>query len=723
MHRFRKEYSSFSQPQRVHHLLRFWIRTSLFSCLGLSFLIAFGMRFLNEDLFVALCSGRTTMAGLLAKPDQWSFTMPGKIWVDQSWLTHLVYYLSYLELHDLGPVLLKALLLILCMVVLYFRCRSLGAGLESSLAALVLGTLALAPFLEIRAENFGLLYFLVFAASLCAPEAWGRWRQVACLAILALWCNSHGSFMLGFALLGLRLLVELLFGSKLLNYLTSARIFQSVKNLPASFAESGRESDVRGWLTTWLLAIGVVAFLNPYGLANLTMPFHQLSASRMTSQSVDWIPLLKWDQFWRHGLLQPLDVKPFLFLLAFSAALVATGLTFRGVRQNLVGQFTSKPLPTVLMEILILSMLLIMVFRFRRMILFAAPAIVPCVALLIQMHLDALEKSLQGKSDLDRARTFQFVEAGLVTVCLLFLGDQFLTKTVIPYMPSNPMRYDRPVIGQLMSFDAYDMGAAQFMRDNGMRGRVLSSWTAAAFLLFTDPEVKVFMDARDQSFYSDRVIASYFSIMHCTPQDTPVTLMTLDSHRVSYVLLATNAADFTLATRLMETRRWACIYKDEEFILLARPDSERFGPLFRSSSLKGLHYRSEDKRLVSEAVMCQFFSGRMPHELLIRMENYVRRKPDPDLYSLITFVLNGKSPCLSSEARSFLTSELRHLTEMDYMVPAGATTIVRSMMLVAGLLERDDIGCHSGHKALTCARLRQRATEIQAELESEYRGY
>ena len=184
------------------------------------------------------------MAGLLAKPDQWSFTMPGKIWVDQSWLTHLIYYLSYLELHDLGPVLLKALLLALCLVVLYFRCRSLGAGLESTLAAIVLGTLALAPFLEIRAENFGLLYFLAFAASLCAPDTWGRWRQAACLAVMALWCNSHGSFMLGFALLGLRVLVELLSKSKLLAYLVPRWIFRAEKEPGAFVRQSIRYAEI-----------------------------------------------------------------------------------------------------------------------------------------------------------------------------------------------------------------------------------------------------------------------------------------------------------------------------------------------------------------------------------------------------------------------------------------------------------------------------------------------
>ena len=673
------------------------------------------------------------MAGLLAKPDRWSFTMPGKIWVDQSWLTHLMYYLSYSELHDLGPVLLKALLLALCLVVLYFRCRSLGAGLESSLAAIVLGTLALAPVLEIRAENFGVLYFLVFAASLCAPDTWGRWRQAACLAVMALWCNSHGSFMLGFALLGLRVLVEPLSKSKLLAYLVPRWTFRTEKDpalssdnqsgVPSSRVEYVDDSDVSGWLTTWLLSIAIMAFLNPYGPANFMMPFHQLSASRMTSQSADWIPLLNWDQLWSHGLFRPLDVKPFLFLIAFSGALAAAALTSGRIRETLGRRLTNKSLPAALIEVIIPLTLLIMAFRFRRMILFAAPALVPLVAVLIQAHLDALAKRLQDRGSLGRARTLQFLAAGVLTGCLLFLGDQFLAKTVVPYMPSNPMRHDRLVISQLMSFDAYDMGAAQFMKDNGIRGRVLCTWTAAAFLLFSDPEIKVFMDARDQSFYSDQVIGSYFSIMHSRPQDMPRTLKILDSHQVSLALLATNAADFDLATRLMETRQWACIYKDDEFLLLARSASEIFGPMFRSLSLRGLRYRSDDKRLVSEAVMSQFFSGKMPPELLVRLQDYVRRKPDPALYSLITVALNGRSPCLSSETRTFLTSELGRLTGMDYMVPAGATTVVRSLMLVAGLLEGDAIGCHSGNNAKTYTKLRLRAAKIQAELENEYRGY
>jgi len=241
--------------------------------------------------------------------------------------------------------------------------------------------------------------------------------------------------------------------------------------------------------------------------------------------------------------------------------------------------------------------------------------------------------------------------------------------------------------------------------------------------MFSDPEIKVFMDARDQSFYSDEIIELYFAIMNSKRQDIPRTLEVLDQHQVSYAVLATNVGDFDLATLLMETRKWVCIYKDNEFLVLARSDSERLGPMFQSSSLKGLRYRSDDTRLVSEAVRSQFLTEKMPPELLTRLQDYCRRKPDPDLYSLITLALNGKSPCLGSEARYFLMSEVQRLSRMDYMVAGGATSIVKSLMIVAGILEGDELRCHAGKNAQTYNKLRKGAARIYGELEDKYRGY
>jgi hypothetical protein len=714
-------------------VVRFWIRVSLFSCLGISFLIALGMRFLNEDLLVALCSGRDTLAGLLGNPDQWSFAMPGKIWVDQSWLTHLIYYLSYSMLDDLGPVLLKGMLLTLCLVVLYLRCRSLVAGVEATIAAVFLGTLALAPFLQIRAENFGVLYFLVFASLLTTPASWGRWRQAGCLVILAVWCNSHGSFLLGLVLLGLRVVVEILCCSKSLAALLSSHSFQANRSIalrngsragvPPSNVEDAHELDVVGWLVTWVVSVAIVAFFNPYGPANALLPFRQLSASRMTSQSADWIPLLDWNQFWQHGFLQPLDVTPFLLLLAITVGLVAAALVSSGIRERMSRRFTDKGRPEALMEVLIPLLLLVMAFRFRRMILFAAPALVPAVAMLIQANMEALTIWFEREGRSGRIRIMQLIAGGALTACCLFLGEQFSVKTVLPYMPSNPTRQDRPLIKQLMSFDAYALDVVRFMKDNKIKGRMLTSWTAGAFLLFSDSEIKVFMDARDQSFYSDEIIGLYFSIMKSRRENIPRTLEALDRYQVAYAVLATNVGDFDLATLLMETRRWVCIYKDDEFLLLARSDLEKLHPSSQSPSLNALKFRSDDTRLVSEAVRSQFMTGKVSPELLTWLQDYCRREPYPDLYSLITLALSGESRCLSPEARSFLMSEAQRLAKMDYMIAAGGTSIVKSLMIVSGILESDELRCRAGANAQTYSRLRKGAARIYAELEAKYRGY
>lgn len=694
-------------------MLKLWTRIALLLCLGLAAVSALGMRFVNEDLAVALCSGRDTVHGLLAKPDQWSFTMSGSVWVDQSWLSQLLYYLSYANLGDLGPVLIKVLLLAVCLGILSSRCRSLGAGLESSLIALTTGTLSLAPFLQIRAENFGLLWFLLFTACIVAPARWGRWRNLGCLGVLAIWANSHGSFMLGVALLGLRFFVTA--GCGLLG---SSLGPSGTRGHSGSEAQGTARGDAAAWLATFLVGIGLVALLNPYGTANLEMPFRQLSASPMTSRSADWVALLNWEQMWAKGFLQPLDVKPYLVFVA--ATLILAGLTAmnEGARKCLWRLCSRKGMPELTMEALIPLVLLVMALRFRRMIVFAGPALVPMAALLVQAQISAFS---EGRGE--PVRRLRFLAALLLTLCTVALAQQFYAKTVRPYLPGNPMRNDRPLVSQLMSFDAYNMDVAGFMADNHIEGRMLTTWTAAAFLRFHNRHVKVFMDARDQSFYSDEIIKTFFSLMNTQQGDVPRTLEILDRCGVSLIALTTTPTDFRLATLLMETRQWACMYKDDEFILLVRSDAERFAGMIRSAALDGLRYPSEDVKIASEAVLAQFHAGEMRPELIGKLIDLVHRKPDPDLYILIALAMNHGAPCLNAETWTFLAAEAKRLAGMDYMKPDGARTVVKSLVNVAGMLANDQATCRSEREGPRWAEVRDRAGRIYHQLEETYRGY
>lgn len=699
-------------------MLRIWIRISLLFCLGIAALSALGMRFVNEDLAIALCSGRDTAQGLLGKPDQWSFTMKDSIWVDQSWLSHLFYYGSYTVLEEFGPVLLKGLLLTALLVVLFTRCRGIGVGLDGSLAAVALGTLSLAPFLQIRAENFGLLYFLLFTMFVVGPATWGKWRHLGCLAVLVGWANSHGSFMLGVALLGLRFLVTLACLLRPAYARQDGRL--AATDRPAS--EPDRR-DALAWLMTFLAAFGVVGLLNPYGLSNLAMPFRQLSASPMTGQSADWVSLLNWDQIWLRSFLQPLDVRPYLFFVAVTLVLAVLAAVDGRVRRAFQRLFPGKGNPEIIMEGLIPLVLFIMVIRFRRMILFAGPALVPMAAALIQANVAAIGSYVNEKQDEGLRWRLPLMGALLLSICAAVLAQQFYEKTVRPYAPGNPMRYDRPLISQLMSFDTYNMGVARFMKDNNIDGRMLTSWTAAAFLRFNDPHVQVFMDARDQSFYSDDIIKNYFSVMNSKEEDMPRTLEVLDRYGVSVIVLATTPHDFRLATLLMETRKWVCIYKDDEFLLLVRADAERFAPMLRASELDGLRYPLPDVRLTSEAVLSQFSTGTMRPELLKRLVEYVHRHPSPDEYILITLAMNGNASCLNSETRAFLSAEAQRLAAMDFMVPAGALKVVKSLINVTGILANDQAACRPPGDGPQWATIRDRAGRIYQELEQKYRGY
>jgi len=128
--------------------------------------------------------------------------------------------------------------------------------------------------------------------------------------------------------------------------------------MPPSHVEGAHEIDVLGWLATWVVSVATVAFFNPYGPANAFLPFRQLSASRMTSQSADWIPLLS---------LESILAAWFPATIGRDALHPPFGDHSRAdrsdpcIRRNssrLSRPFTGKTGPEVLMEVLIPLLLL-----------------------------------------------------------------------------------------------------------------------------------------------------------------------------------------------------------------------------------------------------------------------------------------------------------------------------------------------------------------------------
>ena len=170
----------------------------------------------------------------------------------------------------------------------------------------------------------------------------------------------------------------------------------------------------------------------------------------------------------------------------------------------------------------------------------------------------------------------------------------------------------------------------------------------------------------------------------------------------------------------MSSKQWGCIYKDDWIFILAPKDSTRFSGAIRTGDLSSLRYDSEQTRIVSQAVLCFFEEGRIPGEMLKRLQDVVHRRPDPDLYTLIVGAMNGNSPCLSPGCKRYLQAEAAHLGKMDANVSGGVPFILGSLARVEQILERSELVCGSPASASEYAKIRREVEAKSASLLEKY---
>ena len=634
----------------------------LFLLLVQAFFIAICNKTSGPDLFLAFAAGAKILQVGPACPDTWSFTTFGKMWVDQGWLSHLILTLSLRTFGPTGPVAMKILLLAGCVGLLFVHLRKLRISTPIVLVTLCLATMAAGPFLAIRAENFGVFYFVLFLVTLSQADrnAWLKWGGLP--LVITIWSNSHGSFMLGLGLLAAKT------GIVLLRRLPGWRML--------SDGEQVTWRAVGAWTLVCFMCAMLAAVANPFGVENLLTPFRQLGSGLVTSHSADWLPLLSVEHMSR--LMGPGSVYGYLFfvlvvLCSFFLVLVSKEGTepARRASSGSTGQITEdrniepgapdslnkfsdkanydSPVtpeswrPDWIMEITIVLVMTFLAFRFRRFILFASFALVPIASttfsLLTVRLTAALTNRPKSQSHLRPAWTAVSVCALLLVIAATWFVYRF---SIIPYSRENPLRPgDRSLARDLMGYDTFSQPLISFLISNKVDGNVLAGWEIASFLLYEVPGVKVFMDPRDQSFYPEKVIRDFFTIMGVVDDARQRRFSLLDRYKVDTVVMTTDPYDFNLAKDLVRTRQWGCIYRDDHSVVLVRSDSIRFREMLAKSDFKDLRYPDPATRVRSEAFNSLLSSGKIRGELVRELKRIVVNSPLPDLYGLIVIGLNG----------------------------------------------------------------------------------
>jgi len=141
--------------------------------------------------------------GTLPRADIYSYTVPDRPWVAHEWLSEVLLYLVQQRLGYVGNVGLFGLLAMLTLLVVYATCRLRGVG-EPAAAMLMLWAAGIGMASANVRPQLLTTFLLAVCALLLTLYLRGQTRALwPYPALMALWVNLHGGYIIGLVLLGL----------------------------------------------------------------------------------------------------------------------------------------------------------------------------------------------------------------------------------------------------------------------------------------------------------------------------------------------------------------------------------------------------------------------------------------------------------------------------------------------------------------------------------------
>ena len=341
--------------------------------------------------------------------DTWSFTVHGMPRVAYEWggevLTALAYRLGGLRGMDVLLITLTSILTLLVYYFAWLRCRNSYAAFFSTFVLLPVALLCF----TLRPQLLGYIFLVITLISL---ERFRQGEQKTLWAlppIFLLWVNTHGSFALGFMVLGLYWL------SGLVDF-TSGGLY-AVRWRP----EQRLHMEVVG-----LLSMAVLP-LTPYGTRLAAVPLNVATSLPLNfSHILEWQPFTT--EFWQAKLL-------LVLLFGFIVAQVAFRLRFR------------------LEEIGLFLIVLYLTFVHIRFAILFAIVFAPLAASIFVRWAPVYNPKFD-KYMVNAVLMF----AALVAMVLFFPSQSTLQESIARDYPVQAVRYlkQHPIPGRM--FNAYGFG-------------------------------------------------------------------------------------------------------------------------------------------------------------------------------------------------------------------------------------------------------------------------
>lgn len=505
--------------------------------LGLFILIAaFQKQQWDSDIFWALKSGEWIVAHLsVPHVDPFSYTFGGRPWVDFTWGFQVLAYLSHAFLGGwAGLSVLQVALVSLTFVFIYITLGALLPGrqwLRVSLLVVVYG--AAHGRLFIRPHLFEFFFVSLFIMLLTLHEKHDK--PIYLFLILpfeALWVNIHSSAILGLFITG--------------SY-AAGKLIDEVRARGLKNFDLGRGVLIPGLVA---LLAPIAALLNPYGPKLVIFPFihHGVDNKDAIRHIAEWMrPEFK-DLFF---FFYPWPIEHFSFVVLFFSVLACLVLNAKRTRSWAYMLFAAS--------------LYMAVSHVRWIPLFAVFG-APVLAMGLKGVLEKLEERAWP-------RTAVILTAVFLTV---ILANKHLS-------PSGAFV---PNMGLGLKEGVFPEGTVAYMKKEGLRGNIYNDYVFGGYLIYENPEVKVFIDGRTPTVYS-----SYFFWTSRLAEDRDRWKRLEEEHKIDMVLVKLES---DLCLRLREDKDWAAVSFDDVSILYLRKD--RF-PSQTSRSVASFNPCSSDMKL------------------------------------------------------------------------------------------------------------------------------
>ncbi len=478
----------------------------------------------DPDLWGHVRFGRDIIeAGRIVQDDPYSYLTAGQRWINHEWLAELNFYLAYYHAGATGLVIFKTALAMLVYGLAYRRlCR---AGLSPWTAGLlmlpVLATTLLGMSM-LRPQMFTYLLFLLTLLVLDEAERGGfKWLWTMPL-VMALWVNLHGGVLAGIAVLGVWCGVHLCW--------RWVRLSAS----PSPNSARPRASPTVTVIVGGLLSL-VALLANPYGF--------ELIAFLLRTATVPRPEVPEWHPISFGGM------EDYVYLMMLVLGLGAIALSRRPRRPALLAVF----LVTALLPW----------SAYRHVPLFALAFVVLAGEHLADLWsrwtAQSVDEALSLVTPPDEAKSLVYRKSALASWLLalgLAVGSVVLLALAVPHFRAIHLgpRHNVP----------YPTRAVALLKASGVKGNlvILYDWGEYA-LWHLDPNVKVSMDGRRETVYSDAIYAEDMAFRYGRPNWDAV----LKRPETDMALVSKAFVSFQLMKGLGD---WELVYEDPLCGLFAR---------------------------------------------------------------------------------------------------------------------------------------------------------